>query len=524
MGGWFLEETSGSAGRRGMTVPSALFEKLVKTRSLPTPSATALRVLELADQPNCSLVEVADVVSADPAISARILKFANSAQLAGGGPEVTTIRHAVMRLGLRAVKVTALSFSLVTDRDQAKCPGFDHNMFWAHSLATATAARAIIDRTAPTSGDEAFIAGLLSRLGKLVFAVGCPTEYQAVLQPAGSVLKTTIENERAILGTDHVELGGSLMKLWKLPRVLAQAVTHQLDIEAIGEDSTVKCLAAAIALSHRIADCLIGVDENIAGLLGPTAPGLAIPQTEPELLTWMEQLSASFREAADTLAISLDDVPEVFEMQSRAADLIAELSMTAEADVQTIQAQKRELEQKATTDSLTGLHNRAAFDRQLNIEIERSARYKRPMTLLMLDVDKFKSVNDTHGHLGGDVILQNVARVMREVVRETDFVARYGGEEFAVIAPETDLRQAAFLAERIRKAIEAASCAHDGKQLTVTASLGVASIIDPAKPAIPKILIENADKALYEAKRTGRNRCCFAKYVAVPVVEPAAVC
>ncbi len=502
-------------------MPSALFEKLVKTRSLPTPSATALRVLELADQPNCSLVEVADVVSADPAISARILKFANSAQLAGGGPDVTTIRHAVMRLGLRAVKVTALSFSLVTDKDQAKCPGFDHNLFWAHSLATATAARAIIDRNAPTTGDEAFIAGLLSRLGKLVFAVGCPVEYQAVLKPAGSVLKTTIESERSVLDTDHVELGSSLMRQWKLPRVLAQAVQYQLDSRAAGADQTVRCLSDAIALAHKIADCLVGASEDITALLITPAPGLSLPSTEPELRIWLEQLSATFRDTAGSLSISLENVPETFEMQSRAADLIAELSMTAEADMQTIQAQKRELEQKATTDALTGLNNRAEFDRHLQIEIERSARYKRPLTLLMLDVDKFKSVNDLHGHLGGDVVLQNVAKVLRDVVRDTDFVARYGGEEFAVIAPETDLRQAAFLAERIRKALESASCTHDAKELKVTASLGIASIGDPTKPVLPKAMIENADKALYEAKRTGRNRCCFAKCAAAP--EPAVV-
>jgi len=505
-----------------MSVASALFEKLVKTRSLPTPSATALRVLELADQPNCSLVEVADVVSADPAISARILKFANSAQLAGGGPEVTTIRHAVMRLGLRAVKVTALSFSLVTDKDQAKCPGFDHNLFWAHSLATATAARAIIDRAAPTSGDEAFIAGLLSRLGKLVFAVGCPAEYQSVLKPAGGVLKTTIESERSILGTDHVELGSSLMQQWKLPRVLVQAVKHQLDSNGAGDDATVRCLAEAIILSHKIADCLVNGDTNVGFLIGPVAPGLTLPSTEPELLAWMERLSAAFRDTASSLAISLDDVPEVFEMQSRAADLIAELSMTAEADMQNIQAQKRDLEQKATTDALTGLNNRAAFDRQLGAELERSCRYGRTLTLVMLDVDKFKSVNDVHGHLAGDVILQKVARVVREVVRDADFVARYGGEEFAIIAPETDLRQAAFLAERIRKAIESASCLHDGKKLAVTASLGIASILDTSKPTKPNVLIESADKALYEAKRTGRNRCCFAKCGPATAAEPAA--
>ena len=480
-----------------------------------------MKVLELADKPNCSLIEVADVVSADMAISARLLRFANSAQLAGYGGEVTTIRQAVMRMGMRAVKVTALSFSLVTDREQSKCPGFNHNRFWAHALASATAARALIDRTAPTSPDEAFIAGLLSRIGKLVFAVGCPNEYQAILSAAGCVHDTTIEMERKSLQTDHIELGASLMEQWKLPRVLVQAVRHQLDPNSAGEDATVRCLAAAIRLSHRVADCLIGVNDNFAELIGPTSPGLSIPQTEGALLVWLNALSTSLRDTAGSLSISLDDCGNSGELQSRAADLIAELSIDAETNVKTVQAQNRELEQRATTDALTLLNNRAAFDQALQSEIERCMRYKRPMTLLLLDIDRFKSVNDTHGHLAGDVILKLVAQTVKDTVRDSDFVARYGGEEIAVIAPETDLRQAAFLAERVRKAIEAASGEHDGKRLAVTASLGVSAVTDPSIPVEPKALIECADRALYEAKRSGRNRCCFTKFV--PVQQPKVV-
>jgi len=500
---------------------SALFQKLVKTRSLPTPSATAMKVLELADKPNCSLIEVADVVSADMAISARLLRFANSAQLAGYGGEVTTIRQAVMRMGMRAVKVTALSFSLVTDREQAKCPGFDHNKFWAHSIATATAARALIDRTAPTSPDEAFIAGLLSRIGKLVFAVGCPSEYQKILAAATSVLNTTIEMERNALETDHIELGASLMEQWKLPRVLVQAVRHQLNPDSAGDDANVRCLAATIQIAHKVADCLIGISDNYSSLIGPTPPGISVPQTEDALRSWLNKLSLSLRDTAGSLSISLDDCGDTFEIQSRAADLIAELSIDAEADVQTAQAHNRELEQKATTDSLTHLNNRAAFDQILLNEVERCMRYKRSMTLLLMDIDRFKSVNDTHGHLGGDMVLKLVAKTVKDTVRDSDFVARYGGEEIAVIAPETDLRQAAFLAERIRKAIEAASCEHDGKRLAVTASFGVSAVTDPSVSVDPKALIACADRALYEAKRSGRNRCCFTKFI--PAQSPAAV-
>ena len=122
---------------------ATLFNKLVKTRRLPTPSATALNILEMADREDASLVEVADVMAADPAISSRILKFANSADFGASG-EITTLRQAVTRLGLRAIKVTALSFSLMNERDSAQCPGFDPNLFWANSLANAVATKMLI--------------------------------------------------------------------------------------------------------------------------------------------------------------------------------------------------------------------------------------------------------------------------------------------------------------------------------------------------------------------------------------------
>ena len=151
-------------------------------------------------------------------------------------------------------------------------------------------------------------------------------------------------------------------------------------------------------------------------------------------------------------------------------------------------------ERLATTDGLTGLLNRRTFNSELEKRVREAQRYRRPLSLLLLDIDHFKKVNDTHGHPAGDAVLRGVAQVAAKQARETDIVARYGGEEMALILPETDAEGAARIAERIRQAVAASK--HEGLQVTV--SIGVATGFDD--------LVEHADKALYRAKQSGRNR------------------
>jgi diguanylate cyclase (GGDEF)-like protein len=161
---------------------------------------------------------------------------------------------------------------------------------------------------------------------------------------------------------------------------------------------------------------------------------------------------------------------------------------------------------QAVTDELTGLYNRSHFHDTLDSEIERSRRFGSDVGLVMLDIDDFKQVNDSFGHPQGDVVLIEVARVLREHSRDIDEPARYGGEELAVILPQTDLGGAELLAERMRSAIEGLRIkrADGGEPLRVTASFGVASL--PACAPDKDGLIAEADAALYRAKRAGKNR------------------
>jgi len=172
--------------------------------------------------------------------------------------------------------------------------------------------------------------------------------------------------------------------------------------------------------------------------------------------------------------------------------------------IQQAKADQEELERLANLDSLTGLYNRRVILHRLNERIKYVRRYGEELSLIMLDIDHFKKVNDQYGHLTGDGVLEEIAVLVQRNIRGTDVVGRYGGEEFIIILLKTGLSSAVDVAERVRKAIEAAEMKDpEGNVFSVTVSEGVSSY----KPAEDeRSLISRADDALYRAKENGRNR------------------
>ena len=168
------------------------------------------------------------------------------------------------------------------------------------------------------------------------------------------------------------------------------------------------------------------------------------------------------------------------------------------------QAVNEQLQKMSRTDGLTGLYNRRYWEEQCENEYKRAKRSGGNSSLMILDIDHFKRINDNYGHPAGDQVIKTMARIISTAIRETDIAGRYGGEEFTVILPDTDSKQAMSVAERIRKLAEHLPVEYEGQTITFTVSLGVAKL--DASYTSHSVWIDRADKGLYEAKETGRNK------------------
>ncbi|MDA1080275.1 MAG: diguanylate cyclase [Gemmatimonadetes bacterium] len=206
----------------------------------------------------------------------------------------------------------------------------------------------------------------------------------------------------------------------------------------------------------------------------------------------------------------LTDEPALTQVDVEFADAVVKAAVAAIVRAQlleTTRAENTRLEVLAHTDPLTQALNRRALTVRLVSEMDRARRYNADLSMLMVDLDHFKSVNDTHGHLVGDDVLREVAHLLQESVRSVDFVARYGGEEFVVVLPETEAPGAVKFAERMRERIAATAFVSDRGSVRITASIGVASYPLGDVHTVDD-LFARADEALYRAKSGGRNLVC----------------
>ncbi|SMF29264.1 diguanylate cyclase (GGDEF) domain-containing protein [Alteromonadaceae bacterium Bs31] len=173
-------------------------------------------------------------------------------------------------------------------------------------------------------------------------------------------------------------------------------------------------------------------------------------------------------------------------------------------ELNSLKQQVDQLTQQAHTDSLTGLFNKRHFEQALLQEIDRTQRTGQPTTLVLLDVDHFKSINDEHGHVCGDYVLKSLADIVLLSLRKLDIPCRYGGEEFAILLPSTPLLVALHVAERLRLIINERAFEWEGKKLEISASFGVETLLQGSKE-LPKEFVARVDQQLYRAKKEGRN-------------------
>jgi diguanylate cyclase (GGDEF)-like protein len=287
--------------------------------------------------------------------------------------------------------------------------------------------------------------------------------------------------------------------------------------EIILPDSTVSRKHASITFNGK--DCLIrdlnsrnGVFVNDKKVLQArlkdhdliTIGGIPITiVAKPDVTATSGMVKNEFQSRSDDSILIHRKFDELLNHVEKGSPLAKELKDIHEA----VSQSRKRLKAAATIDSLTGIYNRGYFDKLLKSEILRNARYEHPVSLLLIDIDKFKDVNDEYGHQQGDRILKWIADLLRKIVRQTDVVARYGGEEFTVILLETELNNATKVAEKIREKIAVTSQFELVKPITV--SIGISNY--PENGFIDKEIIRAADIALYHSKQHGRNQVSVSK-------------
>jgi diguanylate cyclase (GGDEF)-like protein len=494
----------------------ALLEKIRNCPNLPSLPTIAVQVLDLAQRPDADIAEMARIISRDPALSSKILKTVNSS-FYGRSQHVSTISHALVILGLQSVKTLVLGFSLVKNLTKSKAKGFKHINYWKRSIYAATAARSLAAKVGLLQTEEAFLSALLMDIGMLVLDLVLEDEYSELSAKVESH-KDLAGVEQQSLGMDHAEVGGMLAQQWKLPPLLTMPILyHHRPAET--PDPALSQLVELVSIGGRCAD--IFAEENAAGAIKDVREFLLARYqlNEADCDALVSDIDKRTREVASLFEINIGTVIDYGAILKKANEALVEITLQSQIEANRLQQQNNELKEKATKDGLTGLCNRSAFDQFLAQQLKVAIQDSEPLSLLVMDLDKFKSINDRHGHPAGDAVLRAVSKLLASAARPQDMAARYGGEELVLVLPNTARATAAAIAETIRRAIAARVVKTGALSITVTASLGVATF-DPECPLnTPAHLMKAADLAVYNAKHAGRN--CV-KIFALPSRRPAA--
>jgi diguanylate cyclase (GGDEF)-like protein/PAS domain S-box-containing protein len=371
-------------------------------------------------------------------------------------------------------------------------------------------------RASPRLAAVVFLAVALIATGATLFAIGpfAGTAYAWVQLAIMLFLFALIMTSTAVLVHDRARVADALSAA---NRGLEQLVARRTAALARGEEqfrAIVEIAPLPLLLIRSVDRVVLYLNPRAAELLelsaasatGRPMPDLFVDTTDRDALDYLIRRNGTIREfevemkrAGGTAFWGLLSVSAV----SYGDEPVLLIGIS---DITRRRKLEDDLRLRATVDGLTGIANRNHFIDSGDIEMHRARRYARPLSVVLIDLDHFKQINDTHGHAVGDAVIKSVVRACLASLRTIDRMGRLGGEEFAALLPETNREGAAIVAERLRAAIAAAAIELEGRApLTTTASIGVASLADTDATRIEG-LIARADRALYTAKRAGRNR------------------
>ena len=465
--------------------------------SLPSPPGVAVKLLELFSAPEVTLDELNEVIGVDPTLTARIIKYANSPMFARRH-EAQNLKQAITMLGANGVKMIALSFSLTEVRGETESAKFDFNKFWNASLATAICNQNIYGQT-DQDKDEGFLIGLLCNIGQLGFYCSQPDKYETMMKECPVFDLQLLELEQQLFDANRYEVGAKVLEKWNFPKVIVNGLNKYATEESLASQS----LKLANSMSYTILsespdyDVVHTILNEFQSITGGDSD-----QAE----TFFAKTHQNFADIAHILSYECPEHKTIGDIEMEAKMRMVEMTLAMQQTNEKFAAENDHLKDMAYVDALTRLGNRRQYETIAEAELDRCSRVGNSFGLIVIDIDHFKKVNDTHGHAAGDAILVGVAKELELHVRKYDSVFRYGGEEFVVVLPETNLKICKTVAERLRESIESQTFSFEGTVIPITISLG--GVIYHKGLAGDQLegLFQLADDALYKAKKSGRNR------------------
>jgi diguanylate cyclase (GGDEF)-like protein len=499
-------------------VNQELKNALAACKTLPTLPNVAAQIIELTSQDDYGLADIIAIVRNDITIAAKLIASANTAQY-WRGEAVVDVAQAVSRLGFKATMMIALSFSLSVKTPDSEHTGVDTTALWHRSVASAVIARLLARLLGSQDAEGCFLAALVQDIGVLALS-------QAVPQTYVDLPKSTHEQlcaaEMRSFDCDHAAVGAWLLGEWKLPEQIIELVASSHDFAALTLQSDSHKEQWCVAASGLLADAMLAGDQFQAARMVWLINGKCVDHADESRIVPM--IAEAVREAESLFETQL--VPEPLALLEASKEKLFEVMTDASRDVsddKIVQLEQRVsmLERQGQLDSLTGAANRGHFHDELDRLFDAAAKSGEPLSLMFIDADRFKQINDSFGHLAGDEVLKWLAKELQMLVRGSDLVGRYGGEEFVVILRGMSETEAKAMGQRICDHVRNSSVQLADSSIQVTVSVGVASTDASRRMHTTRDLIFAADQAMYFAKQSGRDLCIGASALPTPPVNSA---
>ncbi len=485
---------------------------------LPSSAAVAVRLVELSRDASADHATYAKVISADPALCAKLLSVVNSSWF-GVRSNVTRPQVAVNLLGIGTVRALALGFCLAGLHNTLHLSPEESHDLWSAALYKAVVARHFAGLIDPKFAEEAFVAGLFQDIALPVMLATARTHMTNLLANVDLDAATRLRKEHDLFKLDHAEMGCAIAQKLHLPDLYTNAIAfhhHHASLRELLPEPLADAIFAAGLFPHHLGVWNANDARTLRTFL---ADSMLVRNIETE--TFLASIESEARELFTFFSNSHAPKMDLSELLERAASESADNTTRLVASVQELMTQVAtvgkevreiirehdQLEEAALRDPLTGALNRQGFTHLANEALTRTIHRGHPHAVIYLDLDKFKSINDTFGHAIGDAALRHLVTIARQCIRHSDLLGRYGGDEFVIFLADCPFEEALQVAQRIRQHITLAALqtGHD-QPLTLSLSIGMLWMPPELHPSTLPDLIAASDQLMYQAKRAGGNR------------------